>query len=86
MGVIVGELPIWIDKSACRMGVGDSFPAMLEWLTSRGAHSVEIQVLKDNDASWKLYERMGFQLEFRLIRLLWPEYDQHEMLPRPEGE
>jgi RimJ/RimL family protein N-acetyltransferase len=40
-----------------------------------GAHSIEIQVLKDNEASWKLYERMGFQLEFRVGRLLWSDYD-----------
>jgi RimJ/RimL family protein N-acetyltransferase len=41
---------------------------------SQGAHSVEIQVLKDNEASWKLYERMGFKYEFRVGRLLFDEY------------
>ncbi|OGO42555.1 MAG: hypothetical protein A2W36_04110 [Chloroflexi bacterium RBG_16_58_14] len=87
-GVIVGELSdMWIDQSARRMGIGDMLSRLaLEWMYQQGAHSIEIQVLKDNEASWKLYERMGFQLEFRVGRLLWPEYDQYEKLPRPDAE
>ena len=87
-GVMVGELSdMWIDQSARRMGIGDMLSRLaLEWMHQQGAHSVEIQILKDNEASWKLYERMGFQLEFRLVRLLWPEYDEFEKLPRPEAE
>jgi ribosomal protein S18 acetylase RimI-like enzyme len=75
-GVMVGELSdMWIDSSARRMGIGDKLSRLaLDWMRSQGAHSVEIQVLKDNEASWKLYERMGFQLEFRVGRLLWDEY------------
>jgi RimJ/RimL family protein N-acetyltransferase len=46
----------------------------MDWMREQGAHSIEIQVLKDNEASWKLYERMGFKLEFRVGRLLWDEY------------
>lgn len=75
-GVMVGELSdMWIDSSARRMGIGDKLSRLaLDWMRQQGAHSVEIQVLKDNEASWKLYERMGFQLEFRVGRLLWDEY------------
>ncbi len=75
-GVIVGELSdMWIVDSARRMGIGDKLSRLaLEWMREQGAHSVEIQVLKDNEASWKLYERMGFELEFRVGRLLWDEY------------
>ena len=75
-GVLVGELSdMWIDSSARRMGIGDKLSRLaLDWMRGQGAHSVEIQVLKDNEASWKLYERMGFQLEFRVGRLLWDEY------------
>jgi ribosomal protein S18 acetylase RimI-like enzyme len=75
-GVMVGELSdMWIDSSARRMGIGDKLSRLaMDWMHAQGAHSVEIQVLKDNEASWKLYERMGFQLEFRAGRLLWDEY------------
>jgi len=79
-GVLVGELSdMWIDKSARRMGIGDKLSRLaLDWMRSQGAHSVEIQVLKDNEASWKLYEKMGFQLEFRVGRLLWDEYIEQD--------
>lgn len=75
-GVVVGELSdIWINTSARRMGIGDKLSRLaFDWMREQGAHSVEIQVLKDNDASWKMYERMGFKIEFRAIRLLWEEY------------
>jgi ribosomal protein S18 acetylase RimI-like enzyme len=75
-GVIVGELSdMWIIPEARRFGIGDKLSRLaLDWLHEQGVHSVEIQVLRDNDASWKLYERMGFQLEFRVGRLLWNEY------------
>jgi ribosomal protein S18 acetylase RimI-like enzyme len=75
-GVLVGELSdMWILEEARRFGIGDRLSRLaLDWLRAQGAHSVEIQVLRDNEASWKLYERMGFQLEFRVGRLLWDEY------------
>lgn len=75
-GVLVGELSdMWIDASARRMGIGDKLSRLaIEWMREQGAHSIEIQVLKDNEASWKLYERMGFQLEFRVGRLIWDDY------------
>jgi ribosomal protein S18 acetylase RimI-like enzyme len=75
-GVLVGELSdMWIDSSARRMGIGDKLSRLaMDWMRQQGAHSIEIQVLKDNEASWKLYERMGFQLEFRVGRLLWNDY------------
>lgn len=75
-GVLVGELSdMWILADVRRLGIGDALSRLaLDWLHEQGAHSVEIQVLRDNEASWKLYERMGFQLEFRVGRLLWDEY------------
>lgn len=77
-GVMVGELSdMWIDASARRMGIGDQLSRQaIDWMRQQGAHSIEIQVLKDNEASWKLYERMGFQLEFRVGRLLWEDYEE----------
>ncbi len=79
-GVLVGELSdMWIVKKARRKGIGDKLSRLaLDWLREQGVHSVEIQVLRDNEASWKLYERMGFQLEFRVGRLLWEEYENVE--------
>ena len=87
-GVIVGELSdMWIDESARRMGIGDRLSRLaMEWMYQQGAHSIEIQVLKDNEASWKLYERMGYQLEFRVGRLLWSDYDQYDQLPKRDTE
>ncbi len=83
-GVMVGELSdMWIDASARRMGIGDRLSRLaIDWMRQQGAHSIEIQVLKDNEASWKLYERMGFQLEFRVGRLLWDEYVDEQ----PDGD
>jgi ribosomal protein S18 acetylase RimI-like enzyme len=79
-GVIVGELSdMWIIPEARRMGIGDKLSRLaIDWLRQQGAHSVEIQVLRDNEASWKLYDKMGFQLEFRVGRLLWENYDQQK--------
>ena len=75
-GVMVGELSdMWIDPTARRMGIGEKLSRLaLDWMRQQGAHSVEIQILRDNEASWKLYEGMGFQLEYRLVRLLWDDY------------
>ncbi len=75
-GVMVGELSdMWIEPEARRLGIGDKLSRLaLNWLREQGVHSVEIQVLRDNEASWKLYDRMGFKLEFRVGRLLWEDY------------
>jgi ribosomal protein S18 acetylase RimI-like enzyme len=77
-GVMVGELSdMWVIPEARRLGVGEKLSRLaLDWLRKEGAHSVEIQILKDNEASWKLYERLGFQLEFHVVRLLWDEYQE----------
>jgi ribosomal protein S18 acetylase RimI-like enzyme len=87
-GVMVGELSdMWIDASARRLGIGDRLSRLaMDWMRQQGAHSVEIQILRDNEASWKLYERMGFQLEFRLVRLLWDDYDRLNQAASQEGQ
>jgi ribosomal protein S18 acetylase RimI-like enzyme len=83
-GVIVGELSdMWIEPDARRLGIGDKLSRLsIDWMREQGAHSIEIQVLKDNEASWKLYERMGFKLEFRVGRLMWEDYS--DAPPRAE--
>ncbi len=75
-GVLVGELSDeWVDASARRLRIGDQLCRIaLDWLRQQGVHSVEIQVLTNNDASWKMLNRMGFEQEFRVGRLVWEEY------------
>lgn len=79
-GVMVGTLSdMWILKKARRRGVGDKLSRLaLEWLREQGVHSIEIQVLEDNLASWKLYENMGFKPELRQARLLWEDYIEED--------
>ena len=75
-GVMVGTLSdMWIRKQARRRGVGDKLSRLgIEWLREQGVHSIEVQVLEDNSAIWKLYENMGFKPELHQIRLLWEDY------------
>jgi ribosomal protein S18 acetylase RimI-like enzyme len=77
-GMMVGEISdVWIDAASRRMGIGEKLSRLaLDWLRQQGAHSVEVQILKDNEASWRLYNRMGFKMEFRVVRLLWEDYVQ----------
>ena len=75
-GVLVGELSDeWIDPGVRRLKIGDKLCRIaLEWLRQQEVHSVEIQVLESNEASWRMLSRMGFKLEFRVGRLVWDEY------------
>jgi ribosomal protein S18 acetylase RimI-like enzyme len=75
-GELAGELSdMWIVPSARRLGIGQKLSRLaIEWLREQGAGSVEIQILRDNEASLKLYERMGFEVEYRLVRLFWDDY------------
>lgn len=70
-GELAGELSdMWIIPAARRLGIGHKLSRLaINWLWEQGAGSVEIQILRDNEASLKLYERMGFQVEYRLVRL-----------------
>lgn len=79
-GVMVGTLSdMWIRKKARRMGIGDRLSRIaLDWLREQGVHSIEIQVLESNAASWKLYENMGFKPELRQARLLWEDYIEED--------
>lgn len=79
-GVMVGEISdVWIETEARRLGIGERLSRLaLAWLRENDAHSVEVQILKDNEGSWKMFERLGFQLEFRAVRLLWDEYIEED--------
>lgn len=75
-GVTVGILSdMWVRSKVRRLGVGKKLSHIaLKWLRDQGVHSVEIQVLLENNASWTLYENMGFEPEQRQSRLLWEDY------------
>jgi ribosomal protein S18 acetylase RimI-like enzyme len=75
-GVLVGELSdMWIVPEARRLGIGDKLVRLaIEWERQQGVHSIEIQVLLENEASWRIFDRMGFKPEFRGARLVWDEY------------
>ncbi len=75
-GVLVGELSDeWIDPGVRRLKIGDKLCRIaLVWLHEQNVHSVEIQVLESNEASWRMLSQMGFKLEFRVGRLVWDEY------------
>jgi ribosomal protein S18 acetylase RimI-like enzyme len=76
-GVLVGELSDeWIEPEARRRGIADQLCRIaLDWLREQGVHSVEIQVLASNEASWNMLSQIGFKLEFRVGRLVWDEYN-----------
>ncbi len=75
-GVLVGEISDeWVDANVRRLHIGDALCRIgLSWMREQGVHSVEIQVLNSNEASWKMLSRMGFKQEFRVGRLVWDEY------------
>ncbi len=77
-GVLVGELSDeWIEPEYRRLGAGDHMCRMaLDWLRTKDVHSVEIQVLIGNESSWKMLTAMGFQLEFRVARMMWSDYKE----------
>ena len=79
-GVLVGELSdMWIVRKARRLGIGDKLVRIgIEWFRELGVHSVEIQVLWENMASWGIFEKMGFKPEYRAARLMWDEYVEED--------
>lgn len=77
-GVLAGEISdLWVEPEARRFGIGNELVRrLLRWLKEQGVHSVEVQVLRDNEPSWKLFERLGFEFELRVGRLMWDRYHE----------
>jgi len=71
-GVMAGEVSdVWVEPEARSSGVGAALvQAGLAWMREQGVHSVEVQVLSQNAGSLKFFERLGFKLEYRALRLL----------------
>jgi ribosomal protein S18 acetylase RimI-like enzyme len=84
-GVLVGELSDeWVEPEVRRLRIGDRLCRIaLDWLRDQNVHSVEIQVLNSNEASWRMLSRMGFQQEFRVGRLVWDEYIEDDERSNP---
>lgn len=80
-GMLVGEISdLWTNVSVRRMGIGSKLSRLaIQWLKEQGAHSVEVQILRENEGSWKLFEQLGFQLEYRLVRLMWEDYKSQDV-------
>jgi ribosomal protein S18 acetylase RimI-like enzyme len=74
-GGMAGEVSdVWVEPEARKLGVGEALlQAGLEWMRGQGVHSVEVQVLSENEGSLRFFERHGFKLEYRALRLLWHE-------------
>lgn len=75
-GELTGEISdVWVEPDARRLGIGEGLLRQAAaWIRLQGAHSIEAQILKDNQASMLLFESLGFKLEYRLVRLLWEDF------------
>lgn len=74
-GVLVGEISdIWVHPQERGRGIGDQLCwNALKWLKKKQVHSVESQVQLGNDASLKMFKRLGFHAEFQVLRLNWKD-------------
>jgi len=74
-GQMAGEVSdVWVEADTRHAGVGEKLVhAGLVWMRQQGVHSVEVQVLSQNEGSLKFFERLGFQPEVRALRFFWEE-------------
>lgn len=79
-GVTVGELSdLWLEEHARRQGIARRLVNLaVEWMRGQGVHSIEVQVLRKNNASLALFEQLGFETEFRVLRLMWDKSDNQD--------
>lgn len=71
-GVMVGELKdMWIVPEARRLGIAKKLLRMAaEWCWAQGVHSLEGQIMMDNEASFKLLSSvLGVKKELFLVRV-----------------
>ena len=71
-GVMVGEISdIWVESGYRRERLGEQLVRLgIDWLRQQGVHSVEIQVLCDNQGALNFFQELGFELEFHAARLV----------------
>jgi L-amino acid N-acyltransferase YncA len=74
--VMVGELmEIWIEPTARRSRAGETLTRMcIEWMRDQGVHSVEVQILLENEPSINMCKGLGMKPELMQLRLVWDDY------------
>lgn len=79
-GVVVGELmDIWVEPEFRQFGIGEKLTrTAIDWMKSKGAHSVEVQILVDNQPSLNMVKNLGMQPELLQLRLHWENYPPEE--------
>ncbi len=50
----------------------------IDWLKSKEVHSVEVQILVDNQASINMVKNLGMKPELLQLRLHWEDYPPEE--------
>ena len=75
-GVMVGELmEVWVEPGVRRYGIGEKLTRLaIEWLQEKGAQSVEVQILVDNEPSINMVKGLGMKPELFQLRLNWADY------------
>jgi ribosomal protein S18 acetylase RimI-like enzyme len=73
---MVGEMmEVWIEPQARRMGLGDKLTRIsIEWLKEQSVHSVEVQILVNNEASLKMCQQIGLKPELLQLRMKCEDY------------
>lgn len=79
--VMVGELmEVWIEPAARRAHAGRILTSTaIEWMKEQGVHSVEVQILIDNEPSINMCKRLGMKPELIQLRIKCEDY-------LPDGE
>jgi len=70
-GVMVGEISdLYVDESFRHLGLGTQLVrTATNFLKSQGVHSIEVQILTDNDGALTFWRKFGFQDELIQLRL-----------------
>jgi ribosomal protein S18 acetylase RimI-like enzyme len=74
-GALAGEVSdVWVEPEARSQGMGEALVQVgVAWMREQGVQSIEVQVLSENEGSLRFFQRQGFHLEYRALRLLWPD-------------
>lgn len=74
--VMVGELmEVWVEPAARRAHSGETLTRMcIDWMKEQGVHSVEVQILLDNEPSINMCKGLGMKPELMQLRLTWDNY------------
>lgn len=76
--VMVGELmEVWIEPAARRARAGETLTRVaIEWMFEQVVHSVEVQILLDNEPSINMCKGLGMKPELMQLRLVKQDYKE----------